>query len=141
MLGLDNKIFAYISEGASDSFTYIDFIHQAVNSQDINGFPVLYLGCCIVADRAPIHGQHALEILEPYLEELDIQHFYLPSYSPTLNLVEEAFGFLKALMRTTYFQKLLQFYVPTAIYESVTYLTPDIVYKLFRNVSCNYMNL
>ena len=141
MLGLDNKIFTHVSEGASDSFTYIDFIHQAVNSQDINGFPVLYSGCCIVADRAPIHGQHALDILEPYLEELDIRHFYLPTYSPMLNSYEEAFGYLKTLMWTTHFQNLLQFYVPTAIYESVTYLTPDIVYKLFRNASCNYMNL
>ena len=67
-----------------------------MNNWDINGFPVLYSGYCIVADRAPIHGQHALEILEPYLEELDIQHFYLPSYSPTLNSVEESFGILKA---------------------------------------------
>ena len=141
MLGLDNKIFAYVSEGASDSFTYIDFIHQAVNSRDINGFPVLYLGYCIVADRAPIHGRRALDILEPYLEELDIKHFYLPAYLPMLNSCEEAFGYLKTLMQTTHFQNLLQFYVTTAIYESVTYLTPDIVYKLFRNASCNYMNL
>ena len=141
MLGLDNKIFAHVSEGASDSFTCIDFIHQAVNSRDINGFPVLYLGCCIVADRARIHSRQALDILEPYFEELDIRHFYLPAYLPMLNSCEEAFGYLQALMRTTHFQNLLQFYVPTAIYESVTYLTPDIVYKLFRNASCNYMNL
>ena len=107
MLGLDNKIFAYVSEGASDSFTYIDFIHQAVNSWDINGFPVLYSGCCIVANRAPIHGQCALDILEPYLEELDIRHFYLPAYLPTLNSCEESFGYLKTLMRTTHSQNLL----------------------------------
>ena len=112
-----------------------------MNSWDINGFPVLYSGCCIVADRAPIHSQCALDILEPYLEELDIRHFYLPAYSPMLNSCEEAFGYLKTLMRTTHFQNLLQFHVPTAIYASVTYLTPDIVYKLFRNASCNYMNL
>ena len=56
MLGLDNKVFAYVSEGVSDSNTYVEFIHQAVNSRDINRFPVLYSGCCIVADRAPIHS-------------------------------------------------------------------------------------
>ena len=37
MLGLNNKLFAYVSEGASDSNTYIEFVHQAYNSYDING--------------------------------------------------------------------------------------------------------
>ena len=77
MLGLNNKIFTYVSKGASDSNTYIEFVHQAVNSYDTNGEPVLYPGCCIVADRVPIHGQCALWMLQPYLDELDIQQFYL----------------------------------------------------------------
>ena len=37
MLGLNNKFFAYVTEGASDSNKYIEFIHQAVNSYDQNG--------------------------------------------------------------------------------------------------------
>ena len=101
MLGLNNKIFVYVSKGASDSNTYIEFVHQAVNSYDTNGEPVLYPGCCIVADRAPIHGQHALRVLQPYLDELDIQQFYLPSYSPCLNLVEEFFAIIKVLIMLT----------------------------------------
>ena len=117
MLGLNNKLFAYVSEGASDSNTYIEFVHQAVNSYDINGEPVLYPGCCIVADRAPIHGQCALLVLEPF------------------------FSIVKGLMRTREFQTMLQYYVPTAIYESVSHVPPNIVYKLLRNVLCNYMNL
>ena len=141
MLGLNNKLFAYVSEGASDSNTYIEFVHQAVNSYNINGEPVLYPGCCIVTDRAPIHGQRALLVLEPYLNERDIQHFFLPSYSPCLNPVEEFFSIVKGLMHTREFQTMLQYYVPTAIYKSVSHVPPNIVYKLFRNVSCNYMNL
>ena len=141
MLGLNNKIFAYVSQGVSDSNTYIEFVHQAVNSYDINGEPVLYPGCCIIADRAPIHGKRALQVLQPYLDQLDIQQFYLPSYSPCLNPVEEFFAIIKVLMRTREFQAILQYHVPTAIYESVTHVPPNVVYKLFRNVSCNYMNL
>ena len=34
MLGLNNKLFAYVSEGASDSSTYIEFVHQAVHSYE-----------------------------------------------------------------------------------------------------------
>ena len=41
MVGLNNKIFAYVTEGPSDSHTYVEFIHQAVNSFDTNGLPVL----------------------------------------------------------------------------------------------------
>ena len=141
MLGLNNKIFAYVSQGASDSKTYIEFVHQAMNSYNINGEPVLYPGCCIIADRAPIHGQRALWVLQPYLDQLDIQQFYLPAYSPCLNLVEEFFAIIKVLMRTREFQAILQYHVPTAIYESVTHVPLNVVYKLFRNVSCNYMNL
>ena len=47
MLGLDNKIFAYVSEGASDSFTYTDFFHQAVNSRDINDFQFFIWGAAL----------------------------------------------------------------------------------------------
>ena len=141
MLGLNNELFAYVSEGASNSNTYIEFVHQAVNSYNTNGKPVLYAGCCIVTDRAPIHEHHALRVLEPYLNELDIQHFFLPSYSPCLNLVEEFFSIVKGLMHTREFKTMLQYYILTAIYESVTHVPPNIVYKLFRNVSCNYMNL
>ena len=50
MVGLNNKIFAYVNEGPSDSNTYIEFITQALNSHDQNGEPVLYPGCCIVLD-------------------------------------------------------------------------------------------
>ena len=42
---------------------------------------------------------------------------------------------------TREFQTMLHYYVPTAIYESISHVPPNIVYKLFRNVSCNYMNL
>ena len=115
-------------------------MHQAVNSYDINGEPVLYPGCCIVADRAPIHRQHALLVLEPYLNERDI-HFFLPCYLLCLNPVEEFFSIVKGLMHTREFQTMLQYYVPTAIYKSVLLVPPNIVYKLFRNVLCNYMNL
>ena len=80
-----------------------------------NGEPVLYPGCCIVGDRAPIHGQHALLVLKPYLNEWDIQHFFLPCYSLCLNPVEEFFSIVKGLMRTREFQTMLQYYVPTAI--------------------------
>ena len=141
MIGLNNKIFAYVSEGNSDSYTYIEFIHQAVLINDINGEPVLYPGCCIVADRTPIHGRWALDVLDPYLDDLDIKHYFLSSHSPSCNPCEEFFAIIKNLMRTRQFQELLNFYVPTAIYESVTHVTPDVVYKLFRHVSCNYMNL
>ena len=108
MLGLNNKLFAYISEGPSDSNTYIEFIHQAVNSYDRNGEPVLYLGCCIFANWAPIHGQHALAVLESYLNELDMHHFFLPSYSPCLNPIEEFLSVNKGLMRTREFQSMLE---------------------------------
>ena len=62
MLGLNNKLFAYVSEGASDSNTYIEFVHQAVNSYNTNGEPVLYPGCCIVADRVSCSRHVPLQI-------------------------------------------------------------------------------
>ena len=68
-------------------------------------------------------------MLLPYLNERDIQHFFLPSYSPCLNPVEEFFSIVKGLMRTREFQTMLQYYVPTAIYESVSHVPPNIVYK------------
>ena len=141
MVGLNNKIFAYVTEGPSDSHTYVEFIHQAVNSFDTNGLPVLYPGCCIVSDRAPIHGKHATDILYPYLEQNGIDYFYLPTYSPCLNPMENCFSYLKSLMKSSDFQELLRFYVPTAICNAIPYLTHDMILNFFKNVSCNYMNL
>ena len=126
MVRLNNKI-AYVTEGPSDSHTYVEFIHQAVNS--------------IVSDRAPIHGKRATDVLYPYLEQNGIDYFYLPEYSPCLNPVENCFSYLKSLMKSSDFQELLHFYVPTAIYNAIPYLTHDMILNFFKNVSCNYMNL
>ena len=95
MVGLNNKIFACVTEGPSDSHTYVKFIHQAVNSFDTNGLPVLYPGYCIVSDRALIHGKRAMDILYPYLGQNGIDYFYLPTYSPCLNPAENCFSYLK----------------------------------------------
>ena len=134
--------YAYnLTEGPSDSHTYVEFIHQALNSFDTNGLPVLYPGCCIVSNRAPIHGKHAMDILYPYLEQNGIDYFYLPTYSPCLNPVENCFLYLKSLMKSSDFQELLRFYVPTAIYNAIPYLTHDMILNFFKNVSCNYMKL
>ena len=141
MVGLNNKIFVYVTEGPSDSHTYVEFIHQAVNSVDMNSLPVLYPGCCIVSDSAPIHSKRAMDILYPYLEQNGIDYFYLPTYSPCLNPVENCFSYLKSLMKSSDLQELLRFYVPTAIYNAIPYLTHDMILNFFRNVSCNYMNL
>ena len=141
MIGLNNKFFAYVTEGASDSNKYIEFIHQAVNSYDQNGEPVLYPGCCIVSDRALIHGRLSMQVLEPYLAERNIDYFYLPSYSPTLNPCEGIFSYLKFLTKSDRFQQLLDYYVPTAIHTGVTFLSPELIYRFFKDVSCNYMNL
>ena len=141
MVRLNNKIFAYVTEGRSDSHTYVEFIHQAVNSFDMNGLPLLYPGCCIVSNRAPIHGKCATDILYPYLEQNGIDYLYLLTYSSCLNPVENCFSYLKSLMKSSDFQELLHFYVPTAIYNAIPYLTHDMILNFFRNVSCNYMNL
>ena len=141
MVGLNNKIFAYVSEGPSDSNTYIEFITQALDSNDKNGEPVLYPGCCIVSDRAPIHGRRSMDILGPSLEERDIEYYYLPPFSPDLNATEQAFACIKHLMKTSEFQTLLEYHVPTAIYQAMSYMTPGLMYKLFKDVSYNFMNL
>ena len=141
MVGLNNKIFAYVNEGPSDSNTYVEFITQALDSNDRNGEPVLYPGCCIVSDRAPIHGRRSMDILGPSLQERNVEYYYLPPYSPDLNVTEQAFACIKHLMKTSEFQTLLEYHVPTAIYQAVSYLTPDLMYKLFKDVSCNFMNL
>ena len=52
---------------------------------------------CLVMDNARIHHSRASQA---FLRENDIEHIYLPPYSPDLNPIENVFGVLKSRCRS-----------------------------------------
>ncbi|CAG8760768.1 4158_t:CDS:2, partial [Rhizophagus irregularis] len=89
-----NGLLAYaIQEGPINSNNYNDFVENILLPK-MNAYPDPY--SVLVLDNAFIHkGQHLLDICNT--KEVRIE--YLPSYSPDLNLIEQAFFYIKNHLR------------------------------------------
>ena len=68
-------------------------------------------------------------------------YYFLPKFSPDTNAAEEYISLVKGRLKESYFQTLCSYHVPTAVLAAVGTIGPDIVYKYFKNVSCNYLNM
>ena len=86
--------------GPSNTFEFLRFFEDAFHSFDPNtGRPCLQPGDVIVMDDCPFHHKEGGEILEDFLNELNIEFVYMPYYSPDFNPAEYVFGKIKTLMK------------------------------------------
>ena len=141
LAGLLDKAYCKITTGPSTTLDFIDFIHEACEARNSRGEPVISPGCTIIADNAAIHGGLADRVLTPYLVERNVTLCRLPKYSCDLQPLETAFSLIKRQMARPYFQRLVQYSVPLAVMESVELIDHEKMYKFFKGVSGNYMNL
>lgn len=76
----DNELAIYTSEQNINSDMAIAFIDDFCDSID--------QPCAIIIDNAPIHHSNSFKSKIPIWEEQGLYVFYLPCYSPHLNLIE-----------------------------------------------------
>jgi transposase len=89
LLSQDNALDAYTFEGSITSEVVIASIDEFCKTRDPAHKTV------IVLDNAPIHTSEALEEKISQWEAKGIELFYLPKYSPQLNLIELLWRFMK----------------------------------------------
>ena len=141
LIGLNDTCYVEVVLAPSDGNAFINFIHRACCTNNNSGHPIVPPGTVILTDSASIHCGYIQTILKPYLQDLQIHHYFLPKFSPDTNPAEEFIGTLKSRLRMSEFAALVELSVPTAVLAAADTISPGTVYKFFKNVSCNYMNM
>ena len=141
LIGLNDKCYNEVQLTPTDGNAFINFMHNVCNATNDRGEPVIELGTVILSDCASIHSGYVQTILKPYLDELQVTYYFLSKFSPDTNAAEEYISLVKGRLKESYFQTLCSYHVPTAVLAAAGTIGPDIVYKYFKNVSCNYLNI
>ena len=142
LIGLDGTKFSTVLTGPSDTFSYINFWHEAMNAYSDNGQPVLKPGDIIVVDNCPFHHSQAKQILINYFEDFNITYMFLPRYSPDMNPVESCFMKMKILLKQTYYQNLLaNNFVSLAIHDTISEISLGDIRGFYKGCTGNYMNI
>lgn len=132
--------------GSFNSETFSEFIGELIQKcKELNLKDI-----CFIMDNCKIHKSE--ESIKEQCIENDIELKFLPPYSPELNPIENVFSILKAkikkLLRTKYYQKLLDSYkaewgkktkmrneiIDDSLTESIPLITSDIMKKLYKKM-------
>lgn len=93
-----NAVAVLSNEGIKASYTYTGSMTAEVFILYLKTYilPLLDKGQTIIMDRHPVHRA---KIVQDYLNKNNIKFLYIPSYSPELNPIEEAFSKMKQYIR------------------------------------------
>lgn len=108
LIDLDSVLYYNFVDGTSNTYTFLNFWHEANQTQDEYGRQVLLPGDFIVVDNCLIHKNNAERILRQYFSHQGVQYGFLPVYSPDFNPVENCFLKLKKLLSQERFIPYLQ---------------------------------
>ena len=97
-----------------------------------NGESIIEPGTILLTDCASIHSGSIQDILHPYLEDIDIEYFFIPKFSPDCNPTEEYFSLLKHKLKDPYYQTWLKYSVPTAVLSAAESISANMVHKFFK---------
>lgn len=133
LAGLDGLLYANTLQGASDTFEFLNFFHEAAQAVQPNGNPALMAGDIVVLDNCATHHNRGGFILGQYLDMMGVDVVYLPTYSPELNPVEEVFQVLKVLLKREEMSPLVNTSLDAAIYRALDEITPHHMQGFYRD--------
>lgn len=139
LAGLDGIGHFKVTHGASDSYTFVDFITECVNSYTDFGVAALRPGDILVVDNAPIHHSQIAQVLKLWLERQGIDVVFTPRYSPDMNPVENCFSKIKSVIRRPDFGPVLHDHFHLAIYSATQTITSADMHSFFRETG--YINV
>ncbi len=132
MLGTSGVMYANTVDGASTGLDVVNFFHEAVNSYQPNGEPILQVGDTVVMDNCPTHHGNMGRILKQYFATLGIEIIYTPTYSPEFNPVEFGFNKLKTMVKQEYYRNLFKLNAEFAIYECLSEISASDCVGFYR---------
>lgn len=139
LAGLHGVGHCKVTDGASDTYTFVNFITECVNTITEYGVSALMPGNVLVVDNAAIHHSEISQVLKMWLERQGIDVVFTPKYSPDMNPVEECFSKIKGIIRQPQYGQLLQENMHAAIYSTTKHISSGDMYSFFRHtgyISC-----
>ena len=83
LAGLDAVLYANTLDGASNTLEFLNFFDEATKATQINGNPVFMAGDILILDNCAMHHNAGGFALGQWLDTMDIDVVFLPTYSPT----------------------------------------------------------
>ena len=133
LAGLTGVDHCKVTKGASDSYTFVDFITECVYTITDYGVPALRPGDILVVDNAPIHHSEICQVLKIWLQQQGVDVVFTPKYSPDMNPVEECFSKIKSVLRRPQYGDILQHNLSFAIYEATKSVSSGDMHAFFRH--------
>jgi len=108
-----NTVALLSKEGMTASYTYTGSLTAEVFMLYVKTFvlPILGKEHTLIMDRHPVHRAKSVQ---NYLNKQQIKFLYIPSYSPELNPIEEAFSKIKPFIKKQKARTLKAFSIITA---------------------------
>lgn len=131
LVGLEGILYANTLDGASNSFTFLNFFGEAGQATSALGNPAIEQGDFIIMDNCAIHRFEAGTALQTWLMDMGANVIYTPSLSPEFNAVELVFNKLKILLKREEYVPLLKENVHVAIYESLDQIDTNDMYGFY----------
>ena len=133
MTGLLGATHYKVTEGASDSYTFVSFISEGVETVTDYGTQALKPGDILVVDNAPIHHSELARILKQWLSQQGIDVVFTPKYSPDMNPIEGCFSQIKSMLRRPSYMNILHSNLHAAIYSATKMITSSDMHAYFRH--------
>ena len=131
LVGLEGILYANTLDGASNSFTFLNFFGEAGQATSALGNPAIEQGDFIIMDNCAIHRFEAGTVLQTWLMDMGANVIYTPSLSPEFNAVELVFNKLKILLKREEYVPLLKENVHVAVYESLDQIDTNDMYGFY----------
>ena len=133
MTGLQGATHYKVTEGASDSYTFVSFIAECVETVTDYGTQALKPGDILVDENAPIHHSELARILKQWLSQQGIDVVFTPKYSPDMNPIEGCFSQIKSILRRPSYGNILHSNLHAAIYSATKMITSSDMHAYFRH--------
>ena len=132
LCGLSGVVYANTVNGPSNTIEFLRFFEEAFNSINPNtGRPCLEFGDVIIMDNCPFHHNEGGEVLEDFLNDLNVELVYMPCYSPDFNPAEYVFGKIKTLLKYR-LQDLTNTNLVESLYTAISLVTVGDMREFFR---------
>lgn len=133
LAGLQGAGHYKVTDGPSDSYTFVDFITECVHTVTEYGVPALKPGDVLVVDNAAIHHSQISQVLTMWLEQQGIDVVFTPRYSPDMNPVEGCFSQIKSVLKNPCYGSILHNNLHAAIYAAAKTFSSSDLHAYFRH--------
>lgn len=123
MVSIDGINYINFVDGASNTDTYVNFFEEAANSHSSNGLPSLSPEDIVIVDNCLTHRFEGEIRTSTFLDSIGVGYIFLPRYSPELNIAENCFGKIKAILKQERYRNIVEQNIKVAVSRATEEIT------------------